>query len=462
MPKVHQCRKSREILRPSEKSSRSDIKQAFTVLLRLQAKNEVGHILHSVNEADSQVSRAAANIAAFKGSKFSKCFVEYRLHSWQAHLERISLFLLEGEGVWWKEFNGIYYFMDGDDDPNYHSHGPTLLHFRTASLNDVVTRQKNSWKQILDQFIPLPTQKVYTYDTDGNPTATRVFPTISTHMSAHSSNPTTMDDRGSLSYSSDSTDRGSLSHSSDTRDRGSRSHSSDSTDRGSLSHSSDRRDRGSLSHSSDTTDRGSLSHSSDTRDIGLLSHSSDSTDRGSLSHLSDTRDRGSLSHSSDSTDGGSLSLVRLHGRGVTLSLVRLHGRGSHSSDSMDRGSLSHSSDSTDRGSLSHSSDSTDRGSLSHLSDFTTMDSSGSPSSDTSGLTDISKSVCQFTLSFNQPLDNESSTMSFQYDHIQTPDIVNFDEEQQHLKTKLAKVLSKALGMDEIIKNTLTMYGMSSK
>ena len=123
----------------------------FTVLLRLQAKKELGKILHSVNEADSQVSKAAANLSAFKGSKFSKCFVEYRLHSWQAHLERISPFLLEGEGVWWREFNGIYYFMDGDDDPNYHSQGPTLLHFTTSSLDDVVNRHKKSWKQILDQ-----------------------------------------------------------------------------------------------------------------------------------------------------------------------------------------------------------------------------------------------------------------------------------------------------------------------
>ena len=48
----------------------------FTSLLRLQAKKEVGHILHSVNEADSQVSRAAANLTSFKGSKFNKCFVE--------------------------------------------------------------------------------------------------------------------------------------------------------------------------------------------------------------------------------------------------------------------------------------------------------------------------------------------------------------------------------------------------
>lgn len=34
----------------------------FTIILRLQAKKEAGHMLHSVNEADSQVSRAAKNL----------------------------------------------------------------------------------------------------------------------------------------------------------------------------------------------------------------------------------------------------------------------------------------------------------------------------------------------------------------------------------------------------------------
>ena len=75
----------------------------FTILLRLQAKKEAGHILHSVNEADSQVSRAAKSLPQCNGSTFSKKFVKKRIQSWQAHLERISSFLVEGEGVWWRE-----------------------------------------------------------------------------------------------------------------------------------------------------------------------------------------------------------------------------------------------------------------------------------------------------------------------------------------------------------------------
>ena len=173
-----------------------------------------------MNEADSQVSRAVASLASFKGSKINESFIEHQLHSWQAHLERISPFLLEG-GVWWREFNGIYYFMDGDDDRNYHSQDLTLLHFKTSSLDDVVIRQKKSWKQILDQFIPLPTPKVHIYYTDGKPTGTRIFSTISSQISSpplsHSSG--SMSSGSSpVSHSSGSMSSGStpLSHSSGT------------------------------------------------------------------------------------------------------------------------------------------------------------------------------------------------------------------------------------------------------
>ena len=46
----------------------------FSILLRLQAKKEAGHMLHSINEADSQVSHAAKKLTQFSGSIFSKKF----------------------------------------------------------------------------------------------------------------------------------------------------------------------------------------------------------------------------------------------------------------------------------------------------------------------------------------------------------------------------------------------------
>ena len=138
-----------------------------TVLLRLQAKKETGKMLHSVNEADSQVSKAALNVHIVEGSTFAKRFITQRKHSWQAHLERISPFLLEGEGVWWNEEGDSYKFYDGATDPPYHSQGPKLLHFRDATIENVIQRQRDCWKKAIDQSIPLPTTILSTYDDQG-------------------------------------------------------------------------------------------------------------------------------------------------------------------------------------------------------------------------------------------------------------------------------------------------------
>ena len=125
-------------------------------MLRLKAKKETGHILHSVNEADNQVSRAAKSLPQWT---FSKRFVEKLIQSWQAHLERIEV------GEWWREFGDDYIFRDGDNDPtNYHNiQGPTLLHFQTSSLKDVSDRQKAAWKQIIDQHVHLLTSSTSIY-----------------------------------------------------------------------------------------------------------------------------------------------------------------------------------------------------------------------------------------------------------------------------------------------------------
>ena len=140
-----------------------------TALLRLQAKKETGKMLHSVNEADSQVSRAAATIrtCTSSASTFKKTFVAERQHSWQAHLERISPFIVHGEGVWWEQDEAAYYFRDGPDDLDFHQDGPGLLHYRDSSIQKVVERQHRCWKQALDQHITLPTATLFTYDDEG-------------------------------------------------------------------------------------------------------------------------------------------------------------------------------------------------------------------------------------------------------------------------------------------------------
>ena len=110
------------------------------VLLRLQAKKELGKIVHSVSAADSQVSKAASSLPVFSRTTVTKIFTDKHKHSWQAHLERNSPFLVEGRGSWWHKEDGCYIFLDGDSDPDHRTHGPTLLHFRQNTIQDAKTQ----------------------------------------------------------------------------------------------------------------------------------------------------------------------------------------------------------------------------------------------------------------------------------------------------------------------------------
>lgn len=60
-------------------------------------------------------------------------FIPKRIASWQAHLQRISCYLQEGEGVWWRHTDDSYEFFDGSDLVNH----PTLCHFRDNILNGI-------------------------------------------------------------------------------------------------------------------------------------------------------------------------------------------------------------------------------------------------------------------------------------------------------------------------------------
>ena len=51
-----------------------------------------------------------------RGTVIPDNYIESRKSSFQAHLERISNFLIPGPGVWWEKGNGTVVFRDGDKD----------------------------------------------------------------------------------------------------------------------------------------------------------------------------------------------------------------------------------------------------------------------------------------------------------------------------------------------------------
>lgn len=145
------------------------------VLIRLQAKQEQRHVLQSIHTAESQVSSIAASLDQEPRTTIHYSFIKARQSSWQAHLERISHFLVLGKGVWWEHTDEGYCFFDGDSDLSHHPEGPALLHFRDSSIEDVEKRRKLCWNMIVEQQIPLPAKNIKLYNSDGVMTGTLVY-----------------------------------------------------------------------------------------------------------------------------------------------------------------------------------------------------------------------------------------------------------------------------------------------
>ena len=140
-----------------------------TILLRLQAKSQYRDIYASVKQGESRVAKAGANIPPYEGTVVKDDFIQPRIKSWQAHLERLSRFLVAGEGVWWEKTQDGYHFFDGDGDLECHNEGPPLLHHRSVLLQEVGKQQRAAWKMILHHGIKIPTPRLYLYDEAGNP-----------------------------------------------------------------------------------------------------------------------------------------------------------------------------------------------------------------------------------------------------------------------------------------------------
>ena len=130
------------------------------VMLRLQAKQEQRQPLASVENSDSQVGQIAKHLPQFPGTTIKFSFLRSRESSWQAHLVRISPFLLQGKGAWWELKSNGFLFYDGDNDNNYR-YQPKLLHFREHNVKDIEERQLEKDKVLI------PANSIKLFDSHG-------------------------------------------------------------------------------------------------------------------------------------------------------------------------------------------------------------------------------------------------------------------------------------------------------
>ncbi len=65
----------------------------------------------------------------------------------QAHLERISDFLITGPGVWWRKTSEGFEFLDGTLEGEFYTLGPPLMHYRSHSLSDIDLYLLQQWER---------------------------------------------------------------------------------------------------------------------------------------------------------------------------------------------------------------------------------------------------------------------------------------------------------------------------
>ena len=152
------------------------------MLLRLQAKRQTGQVYQTFYEESGRVAKAASELQQTKcNTVIPTSFLVGRLSSWQAHLTRISPYLILGCNVWWKCTSLGYEFLHGSEESADRHEGPGLSHYRAKSLDEVYKEKKYLWKELMDTKTDLPTPYVTLYSEKGEPLGRHYYNTDKEH-----------------------------------------------------------------------------------------------------------------------------------------------------------------------------------------------------------------------------------------------------------------------------------------
>jgi hypothetical protein len=84
---------------------------------------------------EAYVSKLAASLPSYGNTIIPQDLKEKHIRSWQAHLERVSDFLLPGKGIWWIEHeDGDTEFLGGEKESIMSAQGPLLHLFRSSNF----------------------------------------------------------------------------------------------------------------------------------------------------------------------------------------------------------------------------------------------------------------------------------------------------------------------------------------
>ncbi|CAB4030908.1 Hypothetical predicted protein, partial [Paramuricea clavata] len=101
------------------------------IFVRLQTEKQMAAFQSlCISKQEATVSKLASSLPLYGNTIIPHENIEKHIRSWQAHLERVSDFLLTGKGSWWMDHkNGDIECYDGEKPPDNHAEGPSLHQF---------------------------------------------------------------------------------------------------------------------------------------------------------------------------------------------------------------------------------------------------------------------------------------------------------------------------------------------
>ena len=125
--------------------------------------------IQSNHDQNSRIGLRAADLPEYVGSVFTPKWIKKRPFAWQAHLKRITHFLIHGKGAWWTTSElGNVHFHDGESHSDCYPAGPHVLHADSSLLEDANVRSTKCWYDCISLGVHLPIESIRLYNGSGD------------------------------------------------------------------------------------------------------------------------------------------------------------------------------------------------------------------------------------------------------------------------------------------------------
>ena len=116
------------------------------------------HSDNSVTKQQAHISKLAKSLPPLGNTVVPFVTLASSSSYWQAHLERISDFLIVGKDIWWSsnEEGDVEFFDGKNTGVDVRSEGPKLHHFRSSNFKEEEAYLTKCWSMCLEAKIPLP------------------------------------------------------------------------------------------------------------------------------------------------------------------------------------------------------------------------------------------------------------------------------------------------------------------